>query len=57
MGLLEEAEFDARREAEQMAKALVELREALTKIQGVREETWTQENFSVELTRAWQYWT
>jgi len=52
LGLLEEAEFDARREAEQMAGALVELREALTKIQGVREETWTQENFSVELTRA-----
>src|SRR5215470_6603236 len=48
LGLLEEAEFDARREAEQMGKALVELREALIKIQGVREETWTQENFGVE---------
>jgi hypothetical protein len=52
VGLLEEAEFNARRDAEQMAKTLGELRGALTKIQGVRDETWTQDNYNVELTRA-----
>ncbi len=52
LGLLEEAEFSARRDAEQMAKVLGELREALTKLQAVHEETWTKDNFGVELTRA-----
>jgi DNA repair exonuclease SbcCD ATPase subunit len=52
VGLLEEAEFGARREAEQMAKALIDLRDGLTKVQAVREETWTKDNFSMELTRA-----
>jgi len=52
IGLLEEAEFSARRDAEQMAKALVELRDALDKIQAIHEESWTKDNFSVELTRA-----
>src|SRR6266446_3182727 len=51
LGLLEEAEFNARRDVEQMAKALVDLREALTKIQAIHEETWTKEDFNVELTR------
>ena len=52
VGLLEEAEFSARRDAEQMAKNLAGLREALDKVQSVHEETWNQENFGVELTRA-----
>jgi multidrug efflux pump subunit AcrA (membrane-fusion protein) len=52
VGLLEESEFSARRDAEQMAKALVDLREALAKIGAIREETWTQDNFGTELTRA-----
>ena len=52
VGFLEESEFNARRDAEQMAKTLGELREALTKVQGIHEETWTQENYKVELTRA-----
>ncbi len=52
VGLLEEAEFSARRDAEQMAKALVDLRDALSKVEGFHEETWTQDNFSMELTRA-----
>src|SRR6266850_251413 len=52
VGLLEEAEFNARRDAEQMAKVLVEFREALKKIEVIQEETWTRENFTVELTRA-----
>ncbi len=52
IGLLEEAEFAARRDAEQMAKALQGLRDALSKIQSVHEETWTKETLNVELTRA-----
>src|SRR6266851_457865 len=52
LGLLEEAEFTARRDAEQMAKALVDLRDALAKIEAFHEETWTKDNFEVELTRA-----
>jgi hypothetical protein len=52
LGLLEEAEFNARRDSEQMAKALADLREALSKIEAIHEETWTKDNFSVELTRA-----
>jgi hypothetical protein len=50
--LLEEAEFTARRDAGQMAKAIADLRDALGKVQATREETWTKDNFYVELTRA-----
>jgi len=52
LGLLEEAEFNSRRDAEQMGKAIADLREALAKVEAVREETWTKENYSVELTKA-----
>ncbi|HYG36624.1 MAG TPA: hypothetical protein VEC99_17655 [Clostridia bacterium] len=52
IGLLEEAEFNARRDAEQMSQALADMRDAQTKIQAINEEAWTRENFSVELTRA-----
>ena len=52
VGLLEEAEFAARRDAEQMAKALEGMRDALLKVQTIQEETWTKDNFNVELTRA-----
>jgi chromosome segregation ATPase len=52
VGLLEEAEFGARRDAEQMSKALLEFRDALSKIQAVHEDAWTKDNFSLELTRA-----
>ena len=52
LGLLEGAEFNARRDAEQMAKALQGLREAQTKIEAIHEETWTQDSFTTELTRA-----
>src|SRR4051794_38294427 len=51
LGLLGEAEFNARRDAEQMAKALVGLRDALSKVEAINEETWTTENLGVELTR------
>ena len=52
IGLLEEAELTARRDAEQMARVLTEFREAVTKVQGINDQMWNQENFSVELTRA-----
>jgi hypothetical protein len=52
VGLLEEAELTARRDAEQTAKALVGLREALIKVQSIHEETWTKDNLNVELARA-----
>ena len=52
LGLLEETEFAARRDADQMAKSLADLRDALSKIEAINEETWTKDNFSVELTRA-----
>src|ERR1051325_4868318 len=52
IGLLEEAEFTARRDAEQMAKSLADFRDALGKIEAIREEAWTAENSDVELTRA-----
>jgi hypothetical protein len=52
LGLLEEAEFNARRDSEQMIKTLADFRGALEKIQNVRDETWTKENFQMELTRA-----
>lgn len=52
LGLLEEAEFAARRDAEQMARSVAGFRDAVQKIQALHEETWTQANFKVELTRA-----
>src|SRR5262245_53584070 len=52
LGLLEEAEFNSRRDAEQMAKALTDLRDALTKVEAIREETWSGDSFHVELTRS-----
>src|SRR6266540_1534283 len=52
IGLLEEAEFAARRDAEQMAKTLAELRDALGKVESIQEEAWTRDNLQTELTRA-----
>ena len=51
LGLLEEAEFNARRDAEQMVKTVADFRDALDKIQAIHDETWTKDNFSIELTR------
>lgn len=50
--LLEEAEFSARHNAEQMAKTLADFRDAAGKVQSIHEEQWNEENWSVELTRA-----
>lgn len=52
VGLLEKAEFDARREAEQMAKTLAGFRDALAKVEAIQEASWTQANWNTELTRA-----
>lgn len=52
LGLLEEAEFTARRDAEQMVKTLADFRVALDKVQAIHDEAWTKENFQMELTRA-----
>ena len=52
VGLLEEAEFNARHDAEQMAKTLSDFRDALGKVQAIHEQAWTKDNFEVELTRA-----
>jgi vacuolar-type H+-ATPase subunit I/STV1 len=52
LGLLEEAEFAARRDAEQLGRTLADFRDALGKVQALNEQTWTQANFKVELTRA-----
>jgi len=52
LGLLEEAEFNARRDAEQMVKTVADFRDALDKIQAIHDETWTKESFQIELTRA-----
>lgn len=52
LGLLEEAEFNARRDSVQMTKTMADFRDALEKIQNVRDETWSKENFQMELTRA-----
>ena len=51
LGLLEEAEFSARRDAEQMVRTISDFREALAKVQAIRDEAWTRETFNVELTR------
>lgn len=50
--LLGEAEFAARQEAEQMAKTLKGLRDALEKLQSIQEDEWSQEAYETELTKA-----
>lgn len=52
LGLLEEASFNCRREAEQMDKTIADFREALGKVETIQDTSWTKENFHVELTRA-----
>jgi len=52
IGLLEAAELAARRDAEQMARALGGFRDALSNVQAINEQLWSQESLSVELTRA-----
>jgi hypothetical protein len=51
-GLLEKAEFEARRDAEQLARTLEGLRSALVALEPLSEQAWTDENWETELTRA-----
>ncbi len=50
--LLEDAELKSRRDAEQMAKSLADLRLALDKVRAINQEGWSAESYNVELTRA-----
>ncbi len=52
VGILEENEFATRRDAEQMARTLTDLRAALEKVQAINEQAWTEDNWSGELTKA-----
>ena len=52
VGLLQEAEFNARRDADQMATTLAAFRDSLDKLEAIHEQTWTKDNFTVELARA-----
>lgn len=50
--MLKEAELAARRDAEQMARTLLGLHEALGKVQALNEQAWSPESYAAELTRA-----
>ena len=52
IGLLQEAEFTARRDAEQLARTLADFSDALNKVQSLSEQQWTKDDYNVELTRA-----
>lgn len=52
LALLEESEFAARRDADQMARSIGELRDSLGKVQLINEQTWAPEAFNMELTHA-----
>lgn len=52
IGLLEEATFRARRDAEQLGRTLTDFQDALGKVQAINENQWTQEAWEQELTRA-----
>lgn len=52
IGLLEEAEFSARQEAEQINAALLGLRDALGKVEVLNEAQWSGDTFHRDLTRA-----
>jgi hypothetical protein len=52
VGIIEEAEFGARREAEQMKQTVEDMRAALDKVQGMDDKLWSEENWQQELTKA-----
>ena len=52
IGLLEESELSARRDAELAAKTVADFKVALDKVNAITEENWTKEQLNVELTRA-----
>jgi DNA repair exonuclease SbcCD ATPase subunit len=52
LALIEDAEKKARRDVEQFSRAVADLRERQAQVSSLNEETWTQENWNTELTRA-----
>lgn len=52
IGILEESEFSARREAEQMRQAVADMKAALEKVQAMHEENWSDDDWQQELTRS-----
>lgn len=52
VGRLEEAELHSRREAEQISKTLVDLRDAMEKVRAVRDVSTTDPNWKTDLTRS-----
>lgn len=52
VGILDEAEFNARRQAEQMNQTVTDMRAALDKVQAMDDKLWTEENWQQELTKA-----
>ena len=51
LGLLEEAEHDARRNAEQMSKTIIDVRETLDKVEKLEDIDTNQNDWKVQLTR------
>ena len=52
VGLLEQAEHNLRRDAQQMERTLGGLRSALSNVQGLNEQAWTDTTWETELSRA-----
>ena len=51
LGLLEEAEHDARRNAEQMSKTIIDIRETLEKVEELEDIDTNRDDWKVQLTR------
>ena len=51
LGLLEEAEHDARRNAEQMSKTIIDVRETLDKVEKLEDIDTNRDDWKVQLTR------
>ena len=52
IGLLEEKQFAAQKDSDQMAATLGLLEESLSKIEGLNEASWSKETWNTELSRA-----
>jgi hypothetical protein len=52
VGLLEQAEHNLRRDAQQMARSLEGLKSSLSNVQGLNEQTWTDTTWETELARS-----
>ena len=52
IGLLEKADFDARRDSEQLGRSLEGLRDASNQIESLHEEAWTDSDWNQQLSRA-----